>query len=366
MKINKINRLFGQSIGIIIFVLLTVFSISCKKKLEKITTNAIFVANEDDGTVSILNANNLTIIGKINLEDKAVLPKNKKMIMPHNIQVAPNGKTVWVTGMPMDEEDENQIIVIDANKRKIKERILVGKGHHVAHVVLDNECRYAYVTANESNLVLKINVDKLKVDSYYDLGHGHKPHGLRFFNGKLYVANMDAKSMSIIDVNSGQIDEIALGGIAVQTAVTPDGKYVYVSLFDTKEVARVELGTMAVVKIPLPSESQGPIQLYATPNSKLVYVCDQGGLLGRPLSDKVYVIDVMSSAVVNTIVTGNKAHGVVIDEMGTNAFITNSEDNTVSVIDIATQSVIKTIGVGKNPNGISCWHNYAGTSGGKP
>lgn len=366
MKIKIFNRFIIYSIGVIVIAFLTVFSVSCKKKLSKITSNALFVANEDDGTISVLNANNMAVIGVIDLEDKAVLPKNKKMIMPHNIQVAPDGKTVWVTGMPMDEGDENQVIVIDANKRKIKERILVGKGHHLAHVVLDNECRYAYVTANESNLVIKINVAKLEKDSYYDLGYGHKPHGLRYYNGKLYVANMDSKSVSIIDVSSGQIEEISLGGIAVQTAVTPDGRYVYVSLFDTKEVARIDLSTKVVSKILLPTEAQGPIQLYATPNSKLLYVCDQGGLLGRPMSDKVYVIDVASSAIVSTIVTGNKAHGVVVDEMGVNAFITNSEDNTVSVIDIASQMVLNTVSVGKNPNGISCWHNYAGTSGGKP
>lgn len=365
MKTLNYRKTFCRIIGT---ALLTgaVFFISCKKKTEKITTNAIFVANEDAGTVSVIDADDQTVISEIDLEQKAILSKKDMMYMAHNIQVSPDGKTVWVTGVPMTHGEDEQIIVLDANKRKIKERIVVGKEQHVAHVVLDSESKYAYVTGNESNQVIKINVDKLKEESRFDLGSGHKPHGLRYSDGKLYVANMEAKSVSVIDVNSGQISEIALGGIAVQTATTADGKYAFASLYDTKEVAKIDRANSTVLKISLPAEAQGPIQLYPTPDSKLLYVCDQGGLSGRPVSNKVYVIDIASSTVVNTISVGNKAHGVVIDEMGKKAYITNSQDNSVSVIDIATQSVVKTIMVGEGPNGISCWHRNGKTFGGKP
>jgi YVTN family beta-propeller protein len=74
---------------------------------------------------------------------------------------------------------------------------------------------------------------------------------------------------------------------------------------------------------------------------------------GIPASNKVYVIDIASSAVVASITTGYGAHGVVITNDGQRAYVTNSLSNTVSVIDVVTQAVHSTIKVGEAPNGVS-------------
>jgi YVTN family beta-propeller protein len=183
---------------------------------------------------------------------------------------------------------------------------------------------------------------------------------MRYFNGKLYIANMTAKSLSIIDVASGLISEVALGGVAVQVAVTPDGKYVFASLYDTKEVARYEIQSGTVTRIALPVGSQGPIQLYPTPDGKLLYVCDQGNLMGRPSSNKVYEINISNSQVTNTITVGNAAHGVVVSKDGKTAYVTNNNDNSVSVIDISSKTVKTTVTVQQSPNGISYWFDTGG------
>ena len=150
----------------------------------------------------------------------------------------------------------------------------------------------------------------------------------------------------------------------MQTAVTPDGKFAFASLYDTKEVAVYNIQTQQVTKIALPAGAQGPIQLFSTPDSKTLFVCDQGVVNGQPSSNKVYVIDVDMGMVMNTITVGNAAHGVVVNNDGTKAFVTNSDDNTVSVIDVATNTVSGTIQVGNAPNGISYWYSSNGTPGG--
>lgn len=338
---------------------------SCRDKLPDITGDAIYVANEEDGTISVINAETREVIETIDLKDKNVFG-NDVMLMPHNVQVAPNGESVWVTGVPMEEGEEEQVIVIDPMKNKIKERIKVGKDQHLAHVVLDNESKYAYVTANEGNCVIKIDAKKRKEVSRIDLGSGRAPHGLRYYNGKLYVANMDGNSLAIVDVGSNQVTEVALGGVAVQTAVSPDGQNVYVSLYDTKEVVRINISSLTVTRLALPSSAQGPIQLYPTPNSSMLYVCDQGGLMSRPTNNKVYVIDLASFSINDSITAGNKVHGVVVDDMGARAYVTNTADNTVSVIDVGTGDVLATIGVGMEPNGIACWHKMGSDYAGMP
>ena len=314
----------------------------------------VYVANEEGSSVSVIDLQDSLKNTSIDISDSG------KMMMAHNIQVAPNGKTVWVTAVPMDSNGINQLVVIDVNTGTIKNRVQLGKELHVAHVALDNESKYAFVTAKETSQVIQVDAITYEVVKKFDLGPGHSPHGLRYANGKLYVANMDGKSMSVINIADSKLADIPLGGVAVQTAVTQDRKFVLASLYDTKEVIRYDLQSGEIKRIALPANAQGPIQLYATPDSKLLYVADQGELMNRPASNKVFVIDIPTAKVTNTITVGNKAHGVVISKDGKTIYVTNSMDNTVSIIDAATQKVTSTVSVGKGPNGISYWFETGG------
>lgn len=180
--------------------------------------------------------------------------------MAHNVQVAPDGKSVWVTAIPMDSTATNQLIVIDPNTNSIKKRIELGKDLHLAHVVLDNKSEYAYATANETNQIFQVDAKTYKITQKFELGKGYLPHGFRHQNGKLYVANMDAKSMSIITISDGTITDIPLGGVAVQVATTQDEKFIFASLYDTKEVVNYNIKNAQITRIKLPNDAQGPIQ----------------------------------------------------------------------------------------------------------
>lgn len=324
------------------------------KKPSTLQTGKVYVANEKGGSVSVIDLQDSLKNTSIDISGSG------KMFMAHNVQVAPDGKSVWVTAVPMDSNGINQLVVIDQGSGTTKKRIYLGKDLHVAHVVLDEDSKNAFVTAKDPNQVIQVNAVTFEVVRKFDLGAGHSPHGLRYNKGKLYVANMDAKSMSVINITDGKITDIPLGGVVVQTAITQDGKFVLASLYDTKEVIRYELQSGEIKRIALPANAQGPIQLYATPDSKSLYVADQGELMNRPASNKVFVIDISTAKVTNTITVGNKAHGVVVSKDGSTVYVTNSLDNTVSVINAATQKVTRTVSVGKGPNGISYWFETGG------
>lgn len=348
---------FNPTLLIVVKMLFTgIIFIGCDNKRKSITMQPgkLYVANEEGGNVSVIDLHDSLKNASIDISESG------KMFMAHNVQVAPDGKSVWVTAVPMDTNGINQLVVIDANTGTIKTRVPLGKDLHVAHVVLDNDSKYAFVTAKDPSQVIQVDATTCKVLRKFDLGTGHSPHGLRYANGKLYVANMDARSMSVINIADGKITDIPLGGMVVQTAVTRDVKFVFASLYDTKEVIRYDLQSGEIKRIPLPTGAQGPIQLYATPDSKLLYVADQGELMERPVSNKVFVIDISNAKIISTIVVGKKAHGVVVSKDGKTVYVSNSIDNTVSVIDVATQKVSGTILVGKGPNGISYWYETGG------
>lgn len=315
----------------------------------------IYVANEHAGSIAVIDAETRKVLKTININAGVSTD-----LMAHNVQAAPDGKTVWVTGVPMNHTSDEALVIIDAQADTVIYRKNMGLHLHMAHVVLDSDSKFAYVTATDANLVLQINAQTFQTSNVFTLGANHEPHGLRYFQGKLYVANLKGNSISVIDVKTGQISEISVGGMAVQTAVSPDGKYVFASVFDTKEVVRYNLQTQTLTRIALPVSAQGPIQLYPKADSKKLFVCDQGVLLNRPSSDNVFVIDIEKGTVTNTIKVGNAAHGVVVSKEGKFAYSTNTNDGTVSVIDVAAEKVAATIAVGITPNGISFWSETGG------
>jgi len=324
------------------------FFTSCSKENCKRQENGkIFVANEDDGTISVIDSKTYKEIETIDLAHKG------EMYMAHNIQVAPNGETFWITAPPMHGHGAEFVIVANCRNGKILEYINLGEEQHLAHVVLDSESKFAYASANTSGQVIKIDAVKMEEVERYDLGADSGPHGLRYMNEKLYVACMSSGEMVSIDIATSTLTHIPVGGIAVQTAVLPLIGCVFVSVYDLKEVVRYDVSTGDTTVILLPAGSQGPIQLYPSPDNQFVYVCDQGIVNGNPSSNKLYVINTITNTVTNTVVVGNGAHGVVVSEDGTKIFVSNLEDNSISVVDAQNLTVITTIEVGQSPNGIS-------------
>ena len=202
----------------------------------------IYVAVEADGRIASVDPENNTV-KYIDLTDSASGTAVK--YAPHNVQVAPDGKTVWVTGnvagghehsslpfklfgflaenlspsqkvsahggeeesMPAQENTssdaamstEDEIIVIDTASDKVIKRISLGMGMHLAHVALSPNGSYAFITAQEKDKVLKINAHTYEVEKQYDLKAASGPHGLRVSpdSQAVYIANSTGKSLGV-------------------------------------------------------------------------------------------------------------------------------------------------------------------------
>ncbi len=318
-------------------------------------TGKVYVADEGESAVSVIDATSFKKTGSI--------PVGRG---PHNVQVSPDGKWVWVTnnGQPKAAETMSAeqmptsghgamagagaVWVIDATTGAVVAK--VGVGMHPAHVVVASDGRTAYITNGGDNSVSVVDTAAQRVTGVIPVGAS--PHGLRISpDGKqVWVANLKGGTVSVIDTESRkQVTQIAAGKGPAQVGFTPDGRFGFVSLSEENKVAVIDPVSRKVIrKIAVGTV---PIQLHATPDSALVLVANQG--TPKKPGSTVSVIDVASMKVAATIKTGAGAHGVVIDRDGRHAFVTNTYANTVSVIDVAKRKVIATVAVGKGPNGIS-------------
>ncbi len=320
----------------------------------------VYVAVENDNEVSVVDPTSGIVLKRVELPG-----------MPHNVQVSPDGETVWVTVNAMGEEEgkkeemhssesnlaeEDQLIVISTETEQVIQTIKLGTDLHLAHVVLSPDNQWAYAAAQEEGEIFIVNAKTYTLEKTIELPEGAEPHGLRLnTDGSLaYIALMGSKGMGILNLGTEAFEIVNFEDAVVQTGVTLDGKWAFASLYSTKQLGLYNVATKTVSKVALP-EAKGPVQVYATPDSRYVYVADQGFYFDQPTSDKVYKVDLESQEVVETIIAGEGPHGVAISKDGSQVYITNIVSGDLSIIDTKTDQVIKTIEVGEAPNGVSVW-----------
>lgn len=340
----------------------------------KTVVNKVYIGVEGEGKIAVLDPVNQKIIKNIDLS--LTHDGEKIMFSPHNVQTAPDGKSILVTVNYMDNthdhglriipqtyahdasaEEIDHIVIIDPLVDQIIGRISIAPNAHLAHVVLTPDSKFAYVTAQKGGAVYKIDILNNSLVKKISLPENAEPHGLRISpdGSKVYVALMGGKAMEIVDVRDNSFSAIPLSGIAVQTGVTPDGKYVFASIYDRKSIAMYEPVTGKLSYIPLPEGAKGPVQIYPTPDGKYLFIADQGYYFGQPSSHIVYKLDIIKKKVIKAITTGDAPHGVVVSDNGKLVFVTNLLSNDVSIIDTSTDREVKRIPVGKEPNGITYW-----------
>lgn len=314
----------------------------------------VYVANEDGGTVSVLDGTSFKAVANVRVGK-----------LPHNVQVAPDSGLAWVTNNGDPDASEpggghggaatghggaaaGEVWAIDTATDSVVAKVPVGL--HPAHVVLTPDGRQAYVTNGGDDTVSVIDtsgrrvVATIPVDKY--------PHGIRISpdGTQAYVANLKGGTVSVIDTASRrEVARIRAGKGPAQVGFTPDGRLAFVSLSQEDAVAVIDPAQRKVVARVQVGPT--PIQVHATPDSRTLLVANQGTRT-KP-GKTVSVIQFDGFKVVNTVETGPGAHGLAIDAAGRYAYVTNIYADSVSVLDLEKQRVVANVRVGKGPNGIS-------------
>lgn len=279
--------------------------------------------------------------------------------MPHNVAVAPDRRTVWAT-VPSDMsipggDMMDRVLVIDPRTDAIVARIEVGEMVHPAHVVVAPGGRFAYVTLMMTNELVKIDTTSYAVVDRIALGSAKTPHGLRISadGTRAFIAKIDGQCVETVDLAAGTSSRVYLPGSSYQLAVAKDERTLFASVYDSKRVARIDTETEEPTYTDLPDGAEGPIQVDLTDDGATLLVADQGLLLGRASSDRLYFYDVATAAFTGSVSIAAGAHGVVV--AGPRAFVTAYEAGSVSAVDVAERRVLATTPVGAHAAGVAVW-----------
>lgn len=148
---------------------------------------------------------------------------NADYYSPFNIAVSNDGSKLYVVA-----QDINELIVVDAEKSEVLNKIKVGVHPH--SVILNEDGSIAYVSNQWSDNVSVIDLaTSIVVDT---LKTGNGPSGLSIStNGKfLYVVNTFGSDLSVIDLaTKEERKRLATGKDPTGTELSPDGNVLYVT-----------------------------------------------------------------------------------------------------------------------------------------
>lgn len=196
----------------------------------------------------------------------------------------------------------------------------------------------------------------------------------------------DTGIVTVIDTTSNKvIDEIriAAGGNIVDVAITPDGRYAYLTESNSRTIVTVDTTTRAIYQVPFFTDSPGHIAF--SPDSKRAYVTnlyaqdvvtidattkaqlghveiDAKEVVASPSGDRIYVttdsstvavIDTSTNQIINSIAVAGGAEGLAVTKDGRRLCVVNPGGNTLSIIDTTRNSVDRTIPVGQNPQDVA-------------
>jgi YVTN family beta-propeller protein len=165
-------------------------------------------------------------------------------------------------------------------------------------------------------------------------------------DGKLlYVPNHDSNTVSVIDTATYEVvTNISVAPNPHWVVFTRDGSKIYTADHDSNLMSVIDPKTNKVMRtIPMPTS---PHSIAVHPTRPLIVVaCFDANALA--------VVDTNTDKVVKTVPVGRNPQFAAWSADGRFAYTVNNDDNTVSVIDASTFTVTATIATGASPTAMA-------------
>ena len=192
----------------------------------------IVVSNEDTDEASL-----------VDLESGEIFRTVPVGAEPEGVRISPDGTLAYVTG-----ETDHDVTVLDTATGDEITRITVG--HRPRDLVFTPDGTYAYVSAEIAGTVSEIVVAENRVNRTIALPEGSRSMGVALSPdaGTLYVANGRSKTVSVIDLASGEVTaNVEVGERPWGLALSFDGSRLYTANGPSNDVTVLDTETLEIV-----------------------------------------------------------------------------------------------------------------------
>ncbi|MBX9686834.1 MAG: beta-propeller fold lactonase family protein [Candidatus Obscuribacterales bacterium] len=203
---------------------------------------------------------------------------------------------------------------------------------------------FAIVSIKDGSIILLDAKNFTKVAEFPTEG---TPSGMAFVDARIYIADQAKNRVLMLDPLArrflGQID-LPAGTAPKGIAASPNGKWLYVSLSGSSEVAVIETETGKIlVKTKAPT---GPGKILITPDGVYVSVLSV-------TASELSVLASYNQRLIGSCKLGDVPTGLAIHPSEKIAYVSNRRSNTVSIVDLTKRTVLNTIKTGNSPTGLA-------------
>lgn len=296
----------------------------------------IYVSNEKDNTISVIDGDSLEVVDTIEVGDRPrgiVLSKDQSLLF-------------------MCTSDEDHIEVLDLSTGKVVANLPSGPDPEL--MALGVEGKRLYVANEDDNMVTVVDVENQS--KLVEIPVGIEPEGIGLSpDGRWLVNTSETTNMAhFIDTESLEIVDNVLVDTRPRVAqFTADGGEVWVSSEIGGTVSVIDAETREIKhKISfeiagMRAEAIQPVGVkIATDGSDKVYIA-----LGP--SARVAVVNAKTYEVEKYLLVGPRVWNLEFSPDQKRLFTTNGISGDVSVIDLEKQRVISTVKVGRLPWGLA-------------
>jgi PQQ-dependent catabolism-associated beta-propeller protein len=315
---------FGTAIVLLIVVL----------HADPVRADTVFVSNEQDDTVSVINGETLKVVATIAVGQR-----------PRGIEASRDGRRIYVA-----LGDDDRFDVIDVASRKVVDTLPSGPDPERFAVSPDGA--RLYIANENDNVVTILDIAAKKLVGEVQVGI--EPEGMAVSpDGKQVVCTSETTSMAhFIDTATGELSDNILVDTRPRVArFTRDGRRVWVSselrgsvrVLDSTShdvVQRIDFSAPGV-----PQELIQAVGVAITRDGKRAFVA-----LGP--SARVAEVDGESFKVLRYHLVGQRVWNLAFSPDEHRLYTTNGNSNDISVLDLAADRVVKSLGVGWAPWGV--------------
>jgi PQQ-dependent catabolism-associated beta-propeller protein len=313
-------------------VMLATAALALSGTLQAKGTGRIFISNERDHTVTVLDGETLEVI--------KVIPVGRR---PRDMQWNDDKSKLYVAASDVD-----MIQVIDLDKLEVVEEIFAGDDPEMFEISPDGT---TIVASNEDeDMASFIDIESEKI--FRQVPTGVEPEGVNFTadGSQVWVTAEVSQMVHVMDTKTGDVyADILVGNRPRRAVFSPDGKEYWLANEITGDVHVIDTATFEVIEKITFEDLKGapgevsPVGITMTGDGKTVFTT-----LGY--ANRLAVIDRESRKVREYLLVGTRAWNTQLTRDNKLLYVVNSGSDDITIVDVEKEKVIRTVPVGRYPH----------------